>query len=192
MKFDDIMEVGSNFYAVLRERGKIVPGSVRQGHNVFTITGRNWLSKLASWSAIGPPDVPFTSRRVRWMGLGIGVGLEVTSVTSLVQPVLATVTDYLVAIDTVEFPTSTSVRYIREFGTAEITTGGSPVSLTEAGMFVDIDPATAGGSEDVAAPSVTTTLDPSVSTNPPVSYKAFDPITKTVDFTLEIRWDYRF
>jgi hypothetical protein len=55
----------SNVELIMRERGKLV--GKRDGHNVFTVTGRNLLSKLISWSVIaGGGDTPFTHRRTRW------------------------------------------------------------------------------------------------------------------------------
>jgi len=194
MRLRDTIQIEGNVTLFMRERGKIVPGSFREGHNVFTITGRNLLSKLIAWQTIAGTDIPFTSRRTRWMGVGSGTQLEVTTVSALATPLLSTATDYLVPIQTVENPTSTSVRFIKEFATNEITIAGTPVTITEAGMFADVSPASAGGTEDVAVnpPTIQTTLDPAVGTNPPISYKAFEGITKTVDFTLEIRWDYRF
>jgi len=195
-------ELKGNFSALLRERGKIVPNSRREGHNVFTITGRNWLSKLISWQTIQgypPGDVPFTHRRIRWIGVGVGSQFEVTTVTSLVTPTLITATDYLVSVDHIltEFPTSTSVRFYREFGATEISlVPGPPIIVSEAGLYVDVnrwdfDPGE-GGTEDAQAPGELTTLDPQVGTNPPVAYKAFEGIPKTQAFTLEVRWEFRF
>lgn len=188
-----------NFEAFMRCRGKLVPDSLREGHNVFTVTGRNWLSKLVAWQTIGGyTDVPYTQRRVRWIGMGTGTQLEAPTVSSLYQPVLATTSDYLVPIESIEFPTSSSVRFIREFALTEITVTNTPVALTEAGLFADCNPAEPGndndGYEDVAAEAgvVNTVLNPSVGSNPPVAYKAFEALTKTVDFTLEVRWDFRF
>jgi len=198
MRFpEDIRAIG-NFYAHLREGGKIVPGSRREGHNIFTTNGRNWLAKLVSWYATASTDVPFTNRRVRWLGMGRGSQIEATTVASLAIPVLATTTQYMVPIQAVEFPTATSVRFIKEFLLNEITLSATPVVITEAGLFADVNPANAGlpndGSEDAAQDpgNVDTTLNPSVGTNPPVAYKAFEPLTKTIDFTLEVRWDFRF
>ena len=182
----------SNFTALLRERGKIVPGSHREGHNVFTVTGRNWLSKIAAWSSLSA-DTPYTERRVRWIGVGTGSQLEVTTVSQLATPVITTASSYLVPLSTVTFPTATSVRHSRTYGTSDISTTSTPVVVTEAGLFVDVDTTDLAGTEDSAVGGgVDTTLDPTVSTNPPIAYKAFDPITKTQDFTLEIRWDFRF
>jgi len=192
---DDLRDfaVEANVYALMRRGGKIIPGSQREGHNVFTITGRNLLSKLLAWQTISATDIPFTHRRTRWMGIGIGSQLEVTTVSALAQPVLATPTDFLVPLQSAEFPTSTSVRFIKEFGTNEITTTGPPVTVTEAGLFGDVSPANAGGTEDVGHTAATDpTLDPTVGNNAPIAYKSFEGLTKTIDFTLEIRWEFRF
>ena len=130
--------------------------------------------------------------------MGEGTQIEATTVSTLVAPVLSTPTDYLVAIQSVEFPTSNSVRFIKEFLLNEITVTATPVQITEAGLFADVSPAVAGygndGSEDVAHDpgNVDTTLNPSLSINAPIAYKAFEPLTKTIDFTLEVRWDFRF
>jgi hypothetical protein len=181
----------ANVELLLRERGKLIER--REGHNVFTVTGRNLLSKLIAWSTIAGTDIPFTHRRTRWIGVGIGSLLEVTTVSALAQPQLVTPTNYLVPLQTVEFPTSTSVRFIKEFSTSEINVLGTPVTITEAGLFADVSPGNAGGTEDVGHTLPTdTTLDPTLGTNPPIAYKSFEGLTKTVDFTLEIRWDFRF
>lgn len=193
MLLKDDIGIHCNFYALMRERGKLVPGSRRVGHNVFTTSGRNFLSKLISWQTIAGTDIPFTNRRVRWVGLGIGSQLEASSVSALVTPALATPTNFLVPIDAVEFPTSTSVRFIKEFALADITILGTPVAITEAGLFADVSPAQPGGTEDVAHDPgvVDTILNPALGVNSPVAYKAFGALTKTIDFTLEIRWDLR-
>jgi hypothetical protein len=188
------IDVLCNFHAQMRCRGKLVPSSVRDGHNVFTVTGRNLLARLLSWQTIGGTDIPYTNRRVRWMGVGIGSQLEVSTVSSLAQAQLGDAINYLLPVQATEFPTTTSARFIREFGANEITISNTPVVVTEAGMFADVLPASAGGVDDVAVDpgNVDTVLDPSVGTNPPIAYKVFEPLTKTVDFTLEIRWDIRF
>src|SRR5688572_5817818 len=154
MRYAEDIAVRGNFEALMRCRGKIVPGSLRHGHNIFTVTGRNLLAKLIAWKTLGSDDVPFTQRRIRWVGVGTGIQLEAPTVSALAQPTLATSTDYLVPIQVVEFPTSTSVRFIREFALNEITLTNTPVALTEAGLFADVNPAKPGnpndGFEDVA------------------------------------------
>lgn len=186
-----------NFELLMRHRGKLVPSSRREGHNIFTTIGRNWLSKLHSWQTIGATDTPYTNKRVRWIGMGIGAQLESPTVSGLAQSVLATATNFLVPIQSVEFPTSTSARFIKEFLLNELTVTSTPVILTESGLFADVSPAQAGalsdGTEDVPNnPGVVdTVLNPASGSNPPIAYKAFEPVTKTVDFTLEVRWDFR-
>jgi len=189
------ISIECNVYLLMRERGKVVQGSCREGHNILTVTGKNWLSKLVGWKTIAGTDVPYTHRRVRWMGVGSGTQLEVSTVAALVQPRLATSTDYLRSIQRIEFPTSTSVRFLREFGTSEITILASAVPVSEVGLFVDVSPATAGGSEDASYDPLNpsfTTLNPTIGTNPPVAYKAFEALTKSPDFSLEVSWEFRF
>jgi FlaG/FlaF family flagellin (archaellin) len=192
-----VREITMNMWACMRERGKLVPGSHREGHNVFTTTGKNWLSKLTAWQTIAGADVPYTNRRVRWMSVGTGSQLEVANVVALANAAVAdSVGNYLTAISAPQtFPLSTSVLFSKEFAVNEITVSGAPVSITEAGLFVDVaDADNDGGTEDSAVdPGTTeTTLDPAVANNPPVAYKAFEPLTKTVDFTLEIHWELRY
>jgi hypothetical protein len=193
----DIQVVG-NFEALMRCRGRIVAGSKREGHNIFTVSGRNWLTKLISWRTIAVNDIPYTHRRIRWIGMGKGSQLEAPTVAALADPVLASSAQYLVPLQIVEFPTSSSVRFIKEFTLGEITVSNTPVGISEAGLFVDVNPAEPGnlndGYEDAAyTPGlVNTVLNPAVATNTPVAYKAFEGMTKTVDFSLEIRWDLRF
>jgi hypothetical protein len=196
-RFREDIVLTVNFHAQMRSRGKIVPGSVREGHNVFTSVGKSWLTKLMSWSTIGSTDVPFTNRRVRWIGVGTGAQLESVNVSSLSAPVLATPVDYLVPLDSVEFVSSTIVRFIKEFHLNDITVTGTAIPVTEMGLFADVNPAITGGVNDGVEDIphnigfVNTVLNPSLSTNPPIAYKAFEALTKTVDFTLEVHWDFR-
>jgi len=189
--------IHANVSLLLRERGKLV--TTREGHNVFTFTGRNLLSKLLAWETVAGVDIPYTNRRVRWMGVGIGTQLEVTTVEGLNSPWKATDSDYLVGIQETTFPTSTSVRFTTEFGTTLISRP-DPVAVTEAGLFADVSPAKLtgtgirNGTEDrgYGGDDSHTVLSPVSGISAPIAYKAFEPLTKTVDFTLTIRWDFRF
>src|SRR6185369_11827887 len=120
MRVNQDIAIACNFQAFLRGNGKRVPGSFREGHNVFTTNGRNWLSRLIAWQVVGPNDTPFTNRRVRWVGLGIGTQLEAPNVSSLATPVPIFTNSFLAPVQAVEFPTSTSVRFIREFSYNDI------------------------------------------------------------------------
>ena len=193
MRFIENIEIRSNVFLCMRERGKLVPGSRREGHNVFTVTGRNLLSKLIGWQTIGSTDIPFTHKRVRWCGVGIGSQLEVTTVATLNDPTLASGANYLAALQSVEFPDPTTIRFNKVFGPTEITFGSAPVPVTEAGLFADVNPWDMGGTEDTqASGGFNTTLRPDVPNNPPVVYKTFEELNKTSDFSLEIQWDFRF
>jgi hypothetical protein len=180
----------------MTERGKYVRGSLREGHNVFTVTGRDWLAHLCAWQTVGSPDVPYTQRRVRWCGVGTGTQLETVNVTQLNAPALVTPGIYLGNIETSEFPALQQVRFFKEFDEGEISLPGEGlpvVAVTEVGLFVDVYPASvAGGVDDAAVGAFDTTLNPAVANNAPVAYKTFDVINKTIDFKLEIRWDFRF
>lgn len=193
MRFIENIEVNSNIFLCMRERGKLVPGSKREGHNVFTVTGRNLFSKLIAWQTIAGTDIPFTHRRVRWAGVGDGSQLEVTTIATLNSPILATLSYYLAELEAVEFPTATSVRFIKVFGPTEVTFGSAPVPVTEAGLFADVNPWDMGGYEDTqAGGGFTTTLRPDIPSNTPIAYKTFEALNKTSDFSLEIQWDFRF
>lgn len=195
LRTSDLIEVRGNFRALCRDRGKYVRGTLREGHNVFTTTGRDWLAHLAAWETIGGGgDVPFTARRVRWMGVGTGTQAEVEGVTSLDTPVEVTTAIFLAAIQTTDFPTTTSVRFFKSFSTSEISLIASPiVPVSEAGLFVDVFPvSTKGGVDDSAVGGGDTTLNPASSVNAPVAYKTFEVINKTADFSLVIEWTFVF
>lgn len=186
------IQVDANVELTMRERGKRVDH--RQYHNVFTSVGANWLSRLCAWSSIGAVDVPYTNRRVRWVGVGGGAQLEVPSVVQLVQPLPVLGANYLTAIQSVEFPTSTSVTFIREFSLSEITLTATPVIIREVAMFADVVPANMGGTQDQGFdldPSHST-LNPETPTNPPICYKSFEGMTKTQDFTFTTKWTFRY
>lgn len=193
LRFIEDIQITANVFLCMRERGKLVPGSRREGHNVFTSTGRNILSRLIAWQTIGATDIPYTHKRMRWMSVGSGTQLEAVNVASLNNPLPVLGANYLAAIQSIEFLDSTSVRFIKVFGTAEVTFSSTPVPITEAGLFADVNPASMGGTEDSpVGGGFNTTLSPEVSEYPPCAYKAFEALTKTQDFTLEVRWDFRF
>lgn len=190
------IDVKVNVWMRMTERGKYAPGTLREGHNVFTTTGRDWLAHLAAWQVVGTPDVAYTQRRVRWAAVGTGTQNELVSVTALNAPTIVTTGIYLAAIQDAEFIDTAAVRFIKEFSEFEISVpseGLDIVPLTEAGLFVDIYPvSTGGGVDDAAAGGYDTTLNPANANNAPVAYKTFDVVNKTVDFKLEIHWDFRF
>lgn len=172
-----------------RERGKLVER--RDGSNIWTLTGREYLSELIALQASSPRTV-FRNDRVAYIGLGSGAQAEVANITSLVDPVPYLASEFLAPLVTpAEFPTSgttttnTAVRFIREFGTGEVSLGFNVV-LTEAGLFTDGDP------ENNWDTTSTPTDFLSASGRAPVAYKSFEPVTKTTQFSLRVVWDVRF
>jgi hypothetical protein len=180
---------------VCRERGKIVPGTRREGKNIWTLTGREYLARLMSYSVYGVTDIPARNDRIRYIGFGTGVGLEVSSVAHLVTPTPFNASgggQFLaeLAIPTYPFQTSvssfgTAVRYTREFSESEISISGS-VTIAEAGLFTDGSPDT-GFAPKTRDLSLTAAL-----SQAPAAYKSFDPFKKTQNFVLQASWEVRF
>jgi hypothetical protein len=181
------------FVSILcRERGKLVPGSMRNGRNIWTLTGREHLAQLMSYASYGPPLDPERNDRIRYFGFGTGSQPEVSSVTKLVTPIAYDVTngDFLAQVSLPTYPLSpsrTSVRYSRTYTETELSVTGVPtIVLTEAGLFTDGDPSSsyAPGTRDLTLANALLQA--------PNAYKVFEPLTKTQNFVLEVSWDIRF
>lgn len=159
----------------------------RRDNNVFTDIGRNYLASLVSYAAfLSAPgsDEPAGSKRrydgIRYISLGIGTQLETNTVSRLHTPVPFNANgDYLAQVVAPnELPGSgVSAVFTRVFGLNEISLSG-PVIVSEAGLFA---------SGPAIAP-----LAPSNGNAPPVAYKVFEPLTKTTNVLLSVRWEIRF
>jgi hypothetical protein len=174
---------------VMRERGKIVPGSRREGHNVWTNTGKEYLALLMSISAA--PSVGFRSDHIGYIGVGTGSQLEDPAVLALAQPVAFSSGVFLAALDIPPsfplLPTRTTVRYHRTFAETEITlTPASQVNISEIGLFTDGNPASA------YAPGTRLTSLAAASAQAPNAYKTFEPVGKTDGLELDVSWEIRF
>ena len=184
-----VIEVKGWVNLCLRERGKIVPGSRRDGHNIWTNTGREYLALLMSLS-----DGLNTFRKdaVGYIGVGIGAQLEDVNVLTLVNPIAYSASLYLAALDVPPSfplnPTRTTVRYKRVFTEDEITLSPSTVNVSEMGLFTNGSPiavpAYAFGTRDVTYANRMSQA--------PVAYKTFEPVPKTNALQLEISWEIRF
>ncbi len=188
----EIVQVRGFFSMVARERGKIVPRSRREGKNVWTLTGREYLARLMSYSAYGTPDTPNRNDRIRYIGFGTGTTPEVSTVASLVTPMEYNLaSDFLaeLAIPTFPFQTAssfgTSVRYAREVAEDELSVSGT-VSITEVGLFTD-------GSPTSSFTPLTRDITLAQAANQaPVAYKTFEPVTKTQNYVLQATWEIAF
>lgn len=171
----------SNFQVLMRDRhGRVVPGSVRRGHNVMTQDGRDLILQLLLWGSVGTTDVALTHRRARYIGVGGGYQAETPEVVGLVDPLEVTSGIYLQELDaaSTEFPIITTAVVKAVFLPAEITYSSSSVVVSEAGLYFDVSP---GG-----------VLSPSSPTNVPAFYKSFAPLVKLDSFSMEITWELRF
>jgi hypothetical protein len=183
--------VECNVWMGLRDRrGRVVPESVREGHNVWTLTGREYLVGRMSLASVAPTRVEGRSDCVYYIGIGSGVQTEVESVSALVTPVEYRSGSFLAPIQTPPtFPADTtstprtSVRYIREYASNEISLGADVV-VTEAGLYTDGDP-----SNNDAPPAPVTLA--AAGGRAPLAYHSFEPITKFLGFTFVIIWEVR-
>jgi hypothetical protein len=176
------------FHAETRERGKLVQRS--EGTNVWTLTGREYLTELIGLKAAAPRTT-YRDDRISFIGLGSGSQAEEAGVTSLVSPIPYSPGEYLAAVASPPtFPasaassTKTAIRFIREYGLSEISLGYDVV-LTEAGLFTD------GNPDDDWALNAPTGID-GAGDRSPMAYKTFEPITKTTQYTLRVIWEVRF
>jgi len=182
---DDSIE--SNVTIFCRENGKIVPGTLREGHNVWTLTGREYDAQLKSYESYGP-DTPYRNDRIRYIGFGTGTQPEVSSVVRLVTPIAWNIgNSFLAQVGAPPIfplaPVRTTVRYSKIYGLLELSVAGT-VTLQEAGLFTDGGPPTfAPGTRDITLAGA--------GNQSPMAYKTFEPLKKTQNFELEVRWELR-
>ena len=158
-------------------------------HNTFTSVGADWLKQLVSWSVIDSVggDVPVLTKRVRWMGVGIGSQPEVLGVLSLVSPVLCDGANYRQDAGPFDRPVVTSIRWSQTLGAGAELEG---VSVTEAALYVDYNDA-ADIDPSVQYPAVDPEANVFVR---PVSYVVFpgSGILIPVNKALLLSWELRF
>lgn len=183
-----LVEVEGWVKLCLRERGKYVPGSGREGHNIWTNTGREYLALLMSIQT--SPSTPFRSDSMAYIGAGTGSQIESASVLALANPIAYTTGLFLAALDVPPTfpltPTRTTVQYHRIFVENEITTSPGTVNVSELGLFTNGDPASG-----YVPGSRVTTITAATAQNPN-AYKTFEPVGKTNNLQLEVSWQIRF
>lgn len=192
----EIVKIEGFFSAVCRERGKLVFGTRREGKNIWTLTGREYLALLMSYSAYGTsahnsgnanPDTPYRDDRIRYIGFGTGSYSEVASVSQLQSPIAYTSGVFLAQVSLPTFPLSptlSTVNYSRSFAETELSVSGT-VNLTEAGLFTD-------GAPPNYVPLTRDTTFVNSASQAPAAYKTFEVLKKTQNFTLEVNWQIRF
>lgn len=182
-------QIQGKFSLEVRDRGKLV--TTREGYNIWTLTGREYLAELIGLDALSP-RATFREDRVAYIGMGTGVQNEVSNITSLVAPVAYRTGEFLAALAMpATFPTSgsstttTAVRFVREFAPGEVSLGFNVV-LTEAGLFTDGDP------DDDWNTSSPPTDFATAASRAPVAYKTYEPVSKTTQLSVRVIWDVRF
>lgn len=186
-----VVEVKGWVRACLRNGGKIVPGSLREGHNIWTNTGREYLALVMSIET--GPTTGFRSDRMAYIGVGVGATVEDVGVLNLVTPVEYEVGQFLAPLDVPPTfpltPTRTTVRYHRSFAEDQITTTpSSQVNISEMGLFTNGSPSAL----PAYSPGTRSTGIATAGSQAPNAYKTFEPIGKTDSLELEISWEIRF
>lgn len=185
---------------VWTETAKGAVADFREGHNVMTDKGREWLRDLAcavAYPSLGTDtdglsgDYTRTDHRVRYIGVGSGgvfasggTQRELASVETLESPLIAYndgVDHYLRTVagqgydaSTDIIPSATVARYIRHFGFREINdigAQGATVLVSEMGLFTTAAVHTAA----VATPAV--------------AYFPFTPLSKSEAVVLKCVWE---
>ena len=189
-----VVEVKGWVNVVMRERGKIVPGSRREGHNVWTNTGKEFIPMLMSLT--GWINTSFRSDRVAYIGVGDGMRIEEPSVSSLASPLPYNLAGdlFLARLDLNtddSFPLAplrTVIRYHRTFLENEITPDSDIVQVSEFGLFTNGNALTyvvgeGGTGRDISLANA--------SLQAPVAYKAIEAVGKTNNLRLEVSWEIR-
>lgn len=184
--------------AITRCNGKTL--TKRSGYNIWTNTGREYLSLRSSWTTFLPPpnissSTPFRTDGIAYIGVGTGSQVEDVNVLRLANPVgydSAGGTVFLKGLEVPPtFPLSpnrTTVRHRALFTESEISnTPSSTVFISEFGLFSSGDP------QSSYAPRTSGSLAMSVAEyQRPFAYKTFEPIPKTDAMELEVLWDIKF
>lgn len=184
-----VVEVKGWVRVLLRERGKIVPGSIRESKNIWTNSGREFLAMLMSLQS---PGVKFREDSVAYIGVGIGSQIEDANVTRLLTPTEFVAGTFLAALDVPPTfpltPTRTTVRYKRTFTESEITLSPGGVNVSEIGLFTNGSP----GASPPYNPGTRDVTFANAALQAPIAYKTFEPVRKTDVLQLEIDWEIRF
>jgi hypothetical protein len=205
-RFTEDIEVKSNLFLTVRERGKIV--ARREGHNIFLDYGREWLSGLIAYSSFSP-DTFEDSRRVRYFGFGIGGTRQVAPAFADSPPLSDygpvggfTQTDTNPTLLRLERPvrlsgssgpgTQPGDRWVGQVQAPPI--HDTPTSTTFR-RLITLDEISYAPYVSVPLSEIGMFLSDS-NTNFPfnniVAYDTFDTLSKTTAFELEVSWTLRF
>ena len=198
--------------------GKLV--DQRVSHNVFTNTGRTWLSRLVGSSDYtqSPPS-PHSTDKIMYIGFGCGGALqsntdyatgqaELVTVTSLQDPVPIAIDGdqrlYLKQVDnqansSVYFPGDFRTRFVVDIAESELSFTGNITRVSNKAVGTSVPITEAGLYLSSANPRFTHNASPGSSLeadpagpNKLVAYNTFDPIHVTPNVILRVEWELRF
>ena len=218
MFFDDELEPAANVAISVYRDGKLI--DQRVSHNVFTNTGRTWLSRLVGSSDYtqSPPAV-HNPDKIMYMGFGCGGALqtdttfatgqtELVTVTSLQDPVPISIDGdqrlYLKQVDnqtnsSIYFPGDFRTRFIVDIAESELSFTDNRTRISNANVGTSVPISEAGLYLSCANPRFTHDADPAspleadpAGPNKLVAYNIFDPIHVTPNVILRVEWELRF
>lgn len=185
-----VVEVKGWVTTLFRERGKIVPGSRREGHNIWTDTGREFLAMLMTYKANGVD--PSRDDRIAYIGVGTGSKQEEPGVSGLHSPIEYRASLFLAPIDHVATdyplrPTRTTVKYSRVFAEDELTFGVTQsILIGEIGLFTN-------GHQNTFIAGQRQREQDYARFQSPVAYKALvEPAEKNAGLEFQVDWEIRF
>lgn len=206
IRIADTIEVKSNVYLTMRERGKIT--AKREGHNIWLNTGREYLAELISYLSFSP-DTTERDDRVKYMGFGIGGTRQLALTAANTAPVVTAYPGTNLQTDTdptviqIERPVRVSgstLTYPGQAGDAWIGQVQAPpvhpvaTQTTFRRVFTQTE---ISYSSLVSIPLsevalFTAAADPENFKNIAIAYDTFDTLSKTGAFDLEVVWTIKF
>lgn len=218
MFFNDELEPTANVAISVYKDGKLV--DQRVSHNVFTNTGRTWLSRLVgSYDYAQSPPPPHNLEKIKYIGFGCGGALqsntdfatgqtELVTVTSLQDPVPVSIDGdqrlYLKQVDnqtnsSIYFPGDFRTRFIVDIAESELSFTGNVTRISNMAVGTSVPISEAGLYLSSANPRFTHNASPAnpleadpAGPNKLVAYNIFDPIHVTPNVILRVEWELRF
>ena len=187
MSKDHLIEV-CNVFITARDitTGEII--AKRDGHNVWTNTGREYSCLLKTYKNNNRET--YREDKICYIGLGTGTQVESVSVRSLSRPVAWSAGVFLKEINhgltTFQSPLGarTAVRYTVRYGEGDLSLNSDVTFITECGLFTD------GREGDFIVGQRNVNIS-DAGLQSPVAYHTFDPIPKTSSVQLDIVWELR-
>ena len=172
----------------------------REGSNIWTLAGREYLALLMSYATEGTgPDHAFRNDRIAYIGFGEGAFPAAYNIARLHTPLQFAsgtfLTPFAVPPTFPLYPSRTVVRYEKVIGEDDITFEGNTghedeAFISEIGMFTDGPDYTVSG-QPMWTPGYRETTWAAREKQRPLAYNSFDPIPKK-NYSIYLMWEVRF